>query len=92
MYDKYGSFNTTLQSAADYELMLRFLYKHKITHCYIPEVLVKMRTGGKSNKSIFNRLKANKEDRLAWKLNGLKPKFYTLFLKPVSKVFQFIQS
>jgi len=90
VYEKYGSFNTDLRSAADYELMLRFLHKNKITVAYLPEFIVKMRVGGQSNASVKNRLKANNEDRKAWDLNGLKPYFFTLTLKPLRKIFQFI--
>lgn len=89
VYEKYGLFNTTLRSAADYELMLRVLLKYNATVKYIPEVLVKMRAGGMSNASLKNRFKANKEDAMAWKLNNLKPYFFTLWLKPLRKVFQF---
>lgn len=89
-YDNYGLFNTSLRTAADYELMLRFLHKHKISTSYIPEVLVKMRVGGMSNASLRNRILANKEDRLAWEINGLKPKWYTLWLKPLRKLEQFL--
>lgn len=89
-YDKYGSFNTILKSAADYELMLRMLHKHKISTAYIPEVIVKMRVGGKSNASLMNRINANREDRLAWKLNGLEPGLLTLTFKPLSKIRQFL--
>jgi glycosyltransferase involved in cell wall biosynthesis len=89
MYDKAGLFNTTLRSAADYELMLRVLLKHNARVQYIPEILVKMRAGGVSNASLKNRFRANKEDAMAWKLNGLKPYFFTMWLKPLRKVFQF---
>ncbi len=88
-YEKYGKFNTILRSAADYELMLRFLHKYKCSTSYIPEVLVKMRIGGKSNVSLLNRIKANREDKKAWFMNGLKPGIFTLFLKPLSKLRQF---
>lgn len=91
IYRKYGVFNLSLKSAADYELMLRFIQKHEISVSYLPHVLVKMRTGGKSNVTLKNRIKANKEDRLAWKINDLKPKWYTLWLKPISKVMQFFK-
>ncbi|MHB8260964.1 MAG: glycosyltransferase family 2 protein [Bacteroidia bacterium] len=90
-YEKYGLYNTTLRSAADYELMLRLLYKHKIKAHYLPRFIVKMRVGGKSNASITNRLKANHEDRMAWKLNNLTPYFFTLSLKPLRKVWQYFQ-
>lgn len=90
VYEQAGLFNTQLHSAADYELMLRILLKHGLTAHYIPRVIVKMRAGGVSNASLRNRLRANKEDRLAWKLNGLKPYFFTLYLKPLRKISQFI--
>ncbi|OQP66877.1 glycosyl transferase [Niastella vici] len=89
VYDKCGLFNTSLRSAADYELMLRVLLKHNVSARYIPEVLVKMRVGGMSNASLKNRLRANKEDEMAWKLNGLKPYFFTTWLKPIRKILQF---
>ena len=90
VYDKVGLFNTSLKSAADYEMMLRILVKHKLKAQYIPEVLVKMRMGGLSNASLLHRVRANREDRLAWKINGLQPYFFTLYMKPIRKISQFI--
>ncbi len=87
-YEKFGSFNLSFVSAADYELMLRFIHKHKINLSYLPEFIVKMRVGGKSNVTLKNRIRANKEDRKAWIVNGLNPKFYTLYLKPLRKIIQ----
>jgi glycosyltransferase involved in cell wall biosynthesis len=90
IYLKFGSFNLTLNSASDYEIMLRFLYKESISTSYINEVLVKMRSGGKSNQNFRSRLNGNREDRLAWKLNNLKPLAFTFLLKPIRKISQFI--
>ncbi len=89
VYQNFGSFNTTLKSAADYELMLRLIFKNKISLQYLPKFFVKMRTGGASNRSLLNRIKANMEDRKAWQINGLQPKWYTLVLKPLIKLFQY---
>lgn len=89
-YLDHGYFELDLRSAADYELMLRMLYKHNLSACYLPMVTVKMRVGGMSNQSMANRMRANQEDRLAWSKNGLKPHFYTIPLKPVRKIPQFI--
>ena len=89
-YIKYGSFNLGLKSAADYELMLRMIHKHNISTQYLPRVIVKMRTGGTSNETIRNRIKANIEDRKAWKINNLRPGFFTLYRKPISKILQFL--
>ncbi len=91
-YDAFGLFRLDFESAADYELMLRMLYKHSIKPCYIDRVMVKMRVGGKSNVSLANRIRANKEDRKAWAINGLEAAWYTLHLKPLSKLKQFVTS
>ena len=91
VYDSYGKFNLELKSAADYEIMLRFIHKHECSIAYLPRVVVKMRVGGVSNSSIKNRLKANREDKRAWEMNGIKPKPYTLIFKPLSKVLQFVK-
>lgn len=90
-YDEFGTYTLKLSSAADYELMLRFIHKHKISVAYLPRVITKMRAGGQSNVTLKNRIKANMEDRMAWKMNGLKPGLLTLTWKPVSKVFQFFK-
>ncbi|MFN5183378.1 MAG: glycosyltransferase family 2 protein [Bacteroidota bacterium] len=90
IYEQFGNFNTDLKSAADYELMLRFIHKNKIRISYLEEFTVKMRTGGQSNISLSNRYLANMEDRRAWQLNGLKPRFYTLTWKPIRKIFQYL--
>lgn len=89
VFKKYGAYNTSFVFSADYELMLRIIHKGKIRMSYIPQVLVKMRVGGKSNASLKNRIKANLEDRRAWKVNGIKPGVFTLFQKPLSKLGQF---
>jgi glycosyltransferase involved in cell wall biosynthesis len=90
VYQSNGQFRLDLGSAADYELMLRFVHKFGITLGYIPKVLVKMRIGGVSNSTLKNRIAANRNDLKAWKSNDLSPRFYTLWLKPLRKILQFI--
>lgn len=89
-YEKYGMFRLEFKSAADYELMLRMLYRYSLKPGYIDRVMVKMRVGGKSNVSLSNRIRANREDRKAWSINGLKAAWYTLYLKPLSKLTQYV--
>jgi glycosyltransferase involved in cell wall biosynthesis len=89
-YQKYGTFRLDLGTAADYELMLRFVHKNKLRVVYLPETIIAMRAGGVSNNSTKNRIEANKNDRKAWILNDLKPYFFTLYLKPIRKIIQFI--
>ena len=89
MYTRFGLYNTDLKSAADYEMILKLLYKHNISVYYIPMILVKMRMGGESNKSIWNRIKANKEDSLAWTKNQLDKPLFIRIKKPMQKLRQF---
>jgi glycosyltransferase involved in cell wall biosynthesis len=91
VYNRLGFFNIALKSAADYELMLRFLFKEKISASYLPKVLVKMRAGGVSNESLLNRINANIQDREAWRVNQLHPYFFTSWLKPIRKLTQYIR-
>jgi len=86
IYETYGTYRTDMPSASDYEFMLRVIHVNKIKLSYLPKVLVLMREGGLSNRSIKHRLDANKDDRRAWEVNGVKPRFYTLYLKPLSKL------
>ncbi|MBK6901354.1 MAG: glycosyltransferase [Saprospirales bacterium] len=90
VYDQYGLYLPEFSSAGDYEMMVRLLYKYRISAAYLPEVLVRMRTGGVSNRNLLRRLAANAEDRQAWKVNGIRAPFYTTILKPLRKVGQFI--
>jgi glycosyltransferase involved in cell wall biosynthesis len=61
IYKRYGSFNLNYKFASDVELMMRLIEVNKIRVKYIPEIWVKMRTGGVSNKSLKNILIQNKE-------------------------------
>ncbi|MCI5055060.1 MAG: glycosyltransferase [Flavobacteriales bacterium] len=90
VYDKFGLFNESFKISADYELMLRMIHKNEIALHYIPKVLVHMRNGGVSNENFSNRVLANKEDRKAWEINGLKPNLLTLYLKPIRKIKQLL--
>lgn len=90
IYQKFGTFNTQFRIAADYEILLRFLHIHQISSVYLPEITTIMREGGVSNANLKNRVQANTEDIEAWKVNGIKPYFFTMWLKPLRKISQFI--
>ncbi len=86
--DEYGSFNTAYQIAADYEWMLRVLKNPGLHISYLPKILVQMKLGGVSNRSINNIILKTKEDYKAIKLH-LNSGLYTLFLKNIRKIGQF---
>lgn len=91
VFDKYGGFDLNYDIGADYELMLRFLKKYGVKSCYIPNVLVRMRTGGKSNKNLLQIIKANIECYRAWKRNDLKISPFIILKKPASKLIQYMK-
>lgn len=89
VFDKWGLYDTSFQIAADYDAMLRYLWTGNISLAYIPEVFVKMRVGGESNRSIGRILRKSREDYQALKNNGVGGAA-TLLGKNVRKVRQFI--
>jgi hypothetical protein len=68
--------------------MLRALKVHQIKPKYMPNLMVNMRLGGVSNRSLWNVFKQNLEVLRAWKLNGLKPSLLTIIKKLLLKVRQ----
>ena len=89
VYENYGGFNTTFKCSADYESILRFLVRFKVSTFYIPIILVRMRMGGVSNKGIKNLIRKSLEDIRAMHINGLIT-FAALFNKNASKFKQFM--
>ncbi len=90
-YDRFGGFNTELEVSADYELMFRFLYKHRLRARYVPKVLVRFRLGGVSNRSLAHIWRANVEVYKAWKLNDEAVSPLIILRKPLAKVLQMIK-
>ena len=88
VYEQYGAFDTFFKIAADYDTVLRFLGREKISTHYIPEVLVKMRVGGASNKSIKNLIQKSRED-LKVMNNNRVGNAGSLLVKNASKIKQF---
>ncbi len=92
LFERYGAFDLAYPIAADYELMLRLLYKNHVSTAYIPEVLSKMRTGGKSAPSPVNAWRIFRENYRAWSSNALEPSLSTFLLKPLLKTIQYVQT
>ncbi len=90
LIEQYGGYENHYFSAADYEFMSRYLYLHKVSSYYIPELLVRMRMGGQSNVNFKQRLRANRRDYLAMKKNKIPFAFLVSILKPLIKVHQFV--
>ncbi|MFH1791567.1 MAG: glycosyltransferase family 2 protein [Candidatus Omnitrophota bacterium] len=89
VYKKFGKFDTRFKIAADYELKLRLLYRHRISTMYIPQVLIKMRWGGMSTRDLVSILRKSKEDYAICKRYNLPP-FRTVLKKNLRKLPQFL--
>lgn len=90
VFEKFGYFNDSFQIAADFELMLRFIEKHKIHVGYLPRVIVKMRTGGKANV-LRGIIRGNCEIVKSFRLNGLVISPWFFLCKPMEKIRQFFK-
>lgn len=91
VYERHGLFDLRYSIAADFELMLRFLFKCHINVQYLPRTLVKMAVGGTSNESIAAIIRGNVEVMRACWQNGVRlTGLLVPFMKPARKVFQFI--
>ena len=90
-YQRYGLFNTGLRVSADYELMFRFLYKHRLPARYVPKVLVRFRLGGVSNRSLGHVWRANLEVYRAWGMNGERVSPLIVLRKPLRKLGQMLR-
>lgn len=88
VYDKFSQFDTNYHIAADYDFMLRVFSDESLNIRYIPEVLVKMRTGGASNRSLKNIIYKSYEDYRALRANKIGG-LWSLTMKNLSKIPQF---
>lgn len=91
VYQKVGLFDLEFKLAADYEFMFRVFKKYDFKSKYINRLIVKMRLGGETNKSIQNIINQNKEILRAWSQNGLIPPFRLMPLRISKRLSQFIK-
>lgn len=89
-YEKYGVFDTTFKTAADFDLLLRFILKHKCRTLYRNMTTVLMRSGGESQRGFKAIARANREDHRSLQKNGYSSWLPLIWLKYLIKVFQFI--
>ena len=90
-YERLGAFDIRYRIAADYLCMLRFLSHQDFKVVYLPEVLVRMRVGGASNRSLKNIIRKSREDLRALRETGVGAfgGFGALAWKNLSKLNQF---
>jgi glycosyltransferase involved in cell wall biosynthesis len=89
VYEKYGKFDLQFTLSADFDLILRFLGVYKVPFQYLPSVLVKMRTGGKSTSSLRRTMIMNREDLDSCRKYGIKSNLFKFYLKYPIKLLNF---
>jgi glycosyltransferase len=90
VYEQVGEYDEWFHISADYDMMLR-IFKSGYQSQYIPEVLVRMETGGASNKNTRARLSKTQEDYIALKKNHVGAGYLTVAFKQLRKVRQFLR-
>lgn len=88
LYERYGLFRTDYRIAADFELTARLLFHHRVRYAYLPEVLVRMRTGGVSTRNLKSTWILNREILRACAENGISTNIVKVYSKYLRKVMQ----
>lgn len=89
LFGELGGFKLDYGSAADYELMLRFMHNNGVKAYYLNSIFLHMKIGGVSNKNVMNRVKAYRYDLKAMRNNGIAFPYLALVMKPLRKIHQY---
>lgn len=89
IYERLGVFDTSYRIAADYDFILRLFTQPGLRAVYLPHVLVKMRLGGASNRSLANVIQKSREDLRALRRHEVGG-IGALAWKNLSKLGQFV--
>jgi glycosyltransferase involved in cell wall biosynthesis len=87
-YERFGLFKTDYKIAADYELLIRFLYVHKLKYQYLPLNMVTMRKGGISSNGIKSNIILNQEIIRGCRENGIATNEMMVYSKYFIKLFE----
>ncbi len=71
VYQEFGTFKTDYKIAADFEFIVRTLGRGRVDYVYLPDILVRMQTGGVSSRNPKSRWILNREILQALRENNL---------------------
>jgi glycosyltransferase involved in cell wall biosynthesis len=91
-YEQIGLFKTDYKIAADYELLIRFLYVHKLKYRYLPINMVTMRKGGVSSSGMRSNIILNDEIIRGCRENGIQTNVFRVYPKYFTKLFELFNS
>lgn len=90
-FEQLGYYKTNYKIAADFDLLLRFIYVHQIRIKYLPVDMVTMRLGGASTDGWKSRLVMMNEHLRSFKENGVKTNRFWLSLRYFYKITEYIR-
>lgn len=88
LFQQYGGFDEKLFIAADFDLMLRFIEVANSNSKYLDGVLVNMKLGGESNRSIKNILEGNQQIIKSFNKYSISPQFFYTGRRLIRKLLQ----
>ena len=91
LYERFGLFRTDYRIAGDFELVARMFHGDTLKYRHVPEVLVRMRTGGISTGGWRNTLLLNREVLRACRENGIPTSLPRILSKYPAKLLEFIR-
>jgi glycosyltransferase involved in cell wall biosynthesis len=81
VYERIGGFDPGFQQAGDFEFCLRAFLVHGISYRYVPEALVRMRSGGVTNRGLRSKLINTREMLQACRRHGIVTSYLRLSLR-----------
>lgn len=90
VYEKFGGYDTAYRYQSDFDLTMRFLAVNRISSAYVPQVLVKMRSGGAS-RGLWHILMGNVEAYRACRRHSLRVTPLFIARKILSRLPQFFR-
>lgn len=90
IFRELGCFNSSYKIAGDFELVVRVFKRDYLTYFYLPEVLVRMRTGGVSSIGLRSAVQINKEIFRACQENGISTSYFRILSRYPAKVKEFL--
>lgn len=91
LFERCGLYSLDYRIAADYEMMVRMLYKGGVSYTHFPKVVVKMRAGGVSTGGLRSSWRLNNEIVRACRANGLKTNLIRVLSKVPAKLLELVR-
>ena len=91
VYEDFGLYKTDYQIAADFEYVARIFHNNNLKYHHVPEVLVRMCTGGVSTSGWQNSVVLNQEVLRACRENNIRTNLLLLLSKYPAKLYEYFR-